>query len=369
MLVLLYGFSVNAKESLQSVLNEQLKAESTLSTPGFVIRVQRGFEVLHDVASGAADIEQGRAIDTKTVFHIASLSKQITAAAVAHAIRDGLVTLDDSASQWIPTLKQYDQDITVAHLMFMTSGLTEYYNVPRKNGMPWSTHYYFSVPEAVEASLSVKELRFKPGTEWQYSNINYMLLTEIVAAVYDKPFSAVVQEKIFQPLGMQHSLINDDITAIVRNRANAYTRRNESILSQLRDGGGITALNDGDWIMIRRNAAHYGGSGVMTSMHDWSLWQAELLSHKTFGKAFWDVMFSTRKFDHSKANDAFGLVWSDRNGEKILWYEGGDMDASSYAVSFPGKNLSVSCFSNDPTGNCGSKVRLVLDRLQDAGKL
>ncbi|WP_395374252.1 serine hydrolase domain-containing protein [Marinicella sp. W31] len=346
-----------------STIEQKLNPVKSITQPGFILRVQQDSKTVIEIASGAADIEQEAFIDANTVFHIASLSKQITAAAVTHAIMDGLLEIDDDASHWIPGLKPYKEKITIAHLIYMTSGLTEYTQVPRKNGMPWSTFHYFSVAEAIEASLSVKELQFKPGSQWQYSNINYMLLTEIVATVYKKPFSQVVKEKIFNPLNMHHSLVNDDITTIIPNRANGYTNRNRENIQMLREHAGIKTHEGEDFIQIKRNAPHYGGSGVMTNMNDWTLWQSELLNHEVFGHSFWEIMLSPKKFNHHKNNDAFGLVWGDLKGKKTLWYEGGDIDVSSYAISIPDKQLSITCFSNNPNDSCSNKVKLVMEEI------
>ena len=350
-------------------LDEILQPQNALDRPGFAFAIMEDGVEVYSAYAGAADIEQQRPISAETVFHIASLSKQITAAALAFAIVDQEVSLDDPIAKWVPEASKYGDAITVAHLVYMTSGLTEYTDVDRPSGAPWSTFHYFDIDDAITASLSVDELQFKPGSEWQYSNINYMLLTRIIASAYGKSFSDVVTEKIFRPLGMDASLINDDTTTIIRNRANAYIPRSDGVLRDLRDGGEINVRDEGGLVLIRRNAPHYGGSGVMTSMSDWSRWQAEMLSKKKFGDAFWALMLRRQKFSHPKDNDAFGLVHGDFKGRATLWYEGGDIDVSSYAVSFPDSGVSISCFSNNPSDGCRDRVLQATEILIAAGRL
>ena len=360
---------VPAPSALTAQLAAALLPAAALTEPGFVLRVSQNGKTIYEAFSGAADIEQAQANAANTVFHIASLSKQITGATLAMAIQDGLVSLDDPVSRWIPEAAKYGDELTVAHLVYMTSGLTEYTSVPRTSGMPWATFYYFTIDEAISASLSIDTLQFAPGTRWQYANINYMLITRIVSKAYGAPFSEVVKEKVFVPLGMTASLVNDDNTQLILHRANAYVSRSPEILGEFRTVGRLSMNDGGGLVMIRRNAPHYGGSGVMTSLDDWTRWQAEILDHKIFGKAFWALMLSRRTFAHDKTNDAFGLVHGDYQGLPTLWYEGGDTDVSSYAITFPGAQLSVVCFSNNPVSGCRDRVFRVLEILGAGGQL
>lgn len=331
-----------------------------LTSPGFMIAISNDDKTVLEMKSGAADIEQSRPIGNSTVFHIASLSKQITGAALAHAILESKISLEDVVSDWLPETKKFGRDLKVKHLVYMTSGLTEYTAVARLDKKPWTTFHYFSTFDAINASLSVDKLQFEPGDEWQYSNINYMLITELVAKAYRKPFSKVVKDKVFLPLGMLNSLVNDDITQVILNRANAYLARSQQVLNELNDGANIQASPGPGYAMIRRNSPHYGGSGVMTSMNDWMKWQRELITQKVFGKDFWELVLSTKKFNHDKVNDAFGLVHGNYSDEPTLWYEGGDIDGSSYSMTLPNRQLNISCFSNNPMDSCRSKVETLM---------
>jgi CubicO group peptidase (beta-lactamase class C family) len=363
LLVALFWYGGVKAESWDEIgrdFKSQNKMVSSLEHPGFTISVSNADEIVLQMNSGSADIEQSRLIDNNTVFHIASLSKQITGAALAHAILESKISLEDVVSDWLPETKKFGSKLKVKHLVFMTSGLIEYTAVPRADKKPWATFHYFSTHDAINASLSVDELQFEPGSEWQYSNINYMLITELVAKAYGKPFSAVVQEKIFLPLEMRGSLVNDDITQVIPNRANAYLERSQPVLNELKHGAKIHAGSGSAYAMIRRNSPHFGGSGVMTSMNDWMKWQREIITHKLFGEKFWDIMLSTMKFNHEKVNDSFGLVHGNVSGEPTLWYEGGDIDGSSYSVTFLNQKLNISCFGNNPVDSCKSKVEALM---------
>lgn len=345
------------QQTVAASLADRFPSDPALDRPGFIVSVLQRGDVLFSAANGAADIEQSRPINEHSVFHIASLSKQITAAALVHAIRDQRVSLEDPVSKWLPATSHYGDSLTVAHLAYMTSGLTDYLSLPRPNGQSWTTFHYFTNQDAIRASLSVSELNFAPGSQWQYNNMNYMLIAEIVEVAYQLPFAQVVEDKIFAPLGMHDSLINDDATTIIPNRANAYLERSDRVRAELRDGAGIAVKPHRSLVMIRRNSPHYGGSGVMTSMSDWQKWNQELLSHRLFGNEFWSIMKQRRTFDHEKTNDALGLVHGVFNGQPTLWYSGGDIDTSTYNIVDPSADLAIACFSNNPLKSCESLAR------------
>lgn len=167
--------SANSTEwaSLEKEFLSEYQVTLKTNVPGYVIAISTSEKVELLVKSGAADIEQQRRINKDTVFHIASLSKQITAAALAHSIVSGKVSLEDPVSKWISATKKYGDTLKVKHLVYMTSGLTEYTKVARPDQKPWTTFHYFSVSDAIQASLSVDSLLFNPGSKWEYSNINY----------------------------------------------------------------------------------------------------------------------------------------------------------------------------------------------------
>lgn len=322
---------------------------------GFAAAVMKNDAISHTVLKGVANLDDNTPVTMDTVFHVASLSKQITAAALAMAILDGKASLDDPVSDHIPEAAHYGNKLTIAHLLYFTSGLTEAYDLSRDSGLPWTTQYYFTVDEAIRKSLSVKALQFEPGSQWRYNNINFQLIAEIVERVYNKPFSVVVRERIFQPLGMQSSLIHDDITQVVPGRANGVLERTPQAVEQLRSVG-IDVASEGGPILIRRNAPHYGGSGVLTSMSDWMRWQKELISGDIFGERFWKLMFSTKVFEHPKSNDAFGLVHATFEDTAIVWFAGSDIDASSYMLASPQIGVAAACFSNQPGFNCRAQA-------------
>ena len=211
-------------------------------------------------------------------------------------------------------------------------------------------------------------LEYAPGPKWTYSNINYMLLTRIVEKVSGQTFATFMHDRLFAPLGMSASLIDDDTTLVIPHRAFGYALRSEKVLGQLRQVG-IRADDGPGYIRLDRNSPHFGGSGVFTSINDLAKWDANWYSQRLAGPAFTALMNKRIKFQHDKDNDAFGLVFGNYDGQETIWYAGDDIDASTYMIRFPKQQLTVVCLSNNPLGDAQGRAMKIVKLLEADGML
>ena len=332
------------------------------AAPGYAVGVIKDGHALVAKGYGLANIEDRIPITSDTVFHLASLSKQFTASAVALLILDHKIALADRVSLYIPETAKYGPSLRIEHLVYMTSGLHEYTDVPRPNGLPWFSAYYFTRDQAIAASLSEPSLVYAPGTKWTYSNVNYMLLTKIVEKVSGESFGRFMHDRVFAPLQMNASLIDDDTSLVIPHRAIGYAPRSAEVLKQLAQVH-VDADQGGGFVRLDRNSPHFGGSGVFSSIADLEKWDANWYSAK-LGPAFTALMNKRVKFQHDKDNDAFGLVFGDYEGRETIWYAGDDIDASSFMIRFPAQHLTVICLSNNPLGNAQERVMRLLKVLR-----
>lgn len=337
--------------------------------PGYAVAVIRDGEFAFARGYGLANLDDHIPITADTSFHLASVSKQFTAAAIALLILDRKISLSDPVAKYIPEAAKYGPGLRLEHLVYMTSGLHEYTELPRKSGVPWMSFYYFTRDEAVATSLAPNQLEFAPGTQWSYRNINYMLLTRVVEVVSHEPFSAFMQQRIFRRLGMTHTLINDDATAVIPHRATGYALRSDPrVEKELASVGVLIQPGDG-WVRLVRVSPHFGGSGVFTTLNDLLLWDRNWYSGALAGQEFTELMNRRQRFTHDKDNDAFGLVWRTRFNHAMLDYSGGDTDTSTYMARFPEQRVTVICLSNMPLGDAEGKAGALLDLLHAWGKL
>jgi CubicO group peptidase (beta-lactamase class C family) len=355
-------------EAVQESAIDQLFSRPP-DSPGYAVAFIKDGEFVFVKGYGLANLDDNIPITPETSFHLASLSKQFTAAAVALLVLDHKIALSDPVAKYLPEVSKYGDGLRIEHLVYMTSGLHEYTGEPRKNGAPWMTFYYFTRDEAIAAALEPKQLEFAPGTKWAYRNINYMLLTKIVEVVSHEPFAAFMQDRVFGPLGMAHSEINDDSTEIIPHRATGYALRSDPrVIKELEQVG--IAINPGEgWVRLVRVAPHFGGSGVFTTLNDLLSWDRNWYTGTLAGPQFTELMDKQMKFQHDKDNDAFGLVWRSTYDHPMLDYSGGDTDASTYMARFPEQHFTIICLSNMPLGDAEGKAHATLDLLHGWGKL
>lgn len=337
-----------------------------LNSPGYAIGISKEGNILYQKGYGSANLDYNLPITPKSAFSIASVSKQFTAACIALLLLEEELTLDTPALHFIPELAKYKDTIRVKHLIYNTSGILDYYHLPRKNGKSWITFNYFDIDECIETSLSLDTLQFTPGNRWDYCNVNYMLLTKIVEKISGLSFSTFAQERLFSPLGMEDTFIHDDITRIIKNRVTPYNLRTEDYVNGYIESG-INVKKEGKYIQHHRNAPHYGGSGVVTTVEDLLLWSHNMFTKEFGGDEFYELMHKTLKFNHDRDNQAFGLYFGDFNGRKIVAWDGGDWGISSQLMRFPDQGIAIVTLSNLGSGASYQKVNEIADILIEEG--
>jgi CubicO group peptidase (beta-lactamase class C family) len=355
-------------DSSQEAAIDRLFAQPP-NSPGYAVALIRGGEFAFSRGYGLANLDDGIPITPKTSFHLASLSKQFTAAAIALLILDHKIALSDPVARYIPEVAKYGQGLRIEHLVYMTSGIHEYTDVPRESRMPWMAFFYFTRDEAIAAALRSERLEFAPGTQWAYRNSNYMLLTKIVEVVSHQSFGAFMRDRVFGPLGMSHSEINDDSTEVIPHRATGYALRSDPRVLKEFAGAGVSIKPGDGWARLVRVAPHFGGSGVFTTLEDLLLWDRNWYTAGLAGPQFTKLMNTRMKFEDDKDNDAFGLVWRSLYGLSMLDYSGGDTDASTYMARFPEQHFTIICLSNMPLGDAEGKAHAVLELLHGWGRL
>jgi CubicO group peptidase (beta-lactamase class C family) len=192
------------------------------------------------------------------------------------------------------------------------------------------------------------------------------LLAEIVARLQGKSFAAFLHERVFSPLGMGSSLVDDDTLTPIARRAVAYAPRSPEVLRDLASVS-VAVTTTSPWLRLNRNSPHYGGSGVFTSIADWMRWDANWSRPSIGGDDFVTLMHRRMRFQHDKDNDALGLVFGAREGRTMIWYSGGDLDASSYVARFPDQQATIICLSNNPRGEAETHALAAIDALIRAG--
>jgi CubicO group peptidase (beta-lactamase class C family) len=229
--------TINANS--QRVLDDAIKADA----PGCSAAVGVKGKVVWTGVRGIANLATGDRITTDTVFDIGSVSKQFTATATLLLADAGKLTLDDPLSKYMPEFPKWAATVTITQLLHQTTSIPEYEALLESRGYQVSDRT--TEGQALQALASVPKLEFQPGTQFGYSNSNYLLLGEIVQRVSHEPLPQFLDEQIFHPLDL--AMVMDPVGKIP-HKAVPYTVNGgngyhvvETAWEQLGDGAVQTA--------------------------------------------------------------------------------------------------------------------------------
>ena len=171
------------------------------STPGCAVGVVRNDSLIFSKGYGMANLNDDIPITPNTVFHVASMSKQFTAAAILLLAQQGKLSLDDDVHKYIPELPDFDERITLRHLMHHTSGLRDQWALLGLVGWRYSQDL-ITDDDVMSVLIHQKALNFKPGEKYLYSNTGFTLLALVVKRVSGLSLREFTTKNIFEPLGM-----------------------------------------------------------------------------------------------------------------------------------------------------------------------
>lgn len=303
-------------------------AWDTKDSPGCALAVIKDGQIVYQRGYGMADLEHDIPITPASVFYVGSVSKQFTAFAVALLAERGKLSLDNDARKYIPELPDYGSPITVRHLVHHTSGLRDYNVLMSLAGR--RNDEAFDNQTILEVTARQKELNFMPGEQYLYSNTGYALLALIVERVSGTKFSRFAEENIFKPLGMNDSHFHEDLTRIVKRRADGYAAK---------AGGGFrldTPYNE-----------RAGAGGLYTTVGDLLKWDRNFYDGRVGGMDFIRRLHTQGKLNSGRTLEyAFALNVTEYKGLKMIEHGGALGGYRAALTRFPDERFSVACLCN-----------------------
>jgi len=215
--------SDNARASAPGGLEAEVEAAvrshmEKYGIPGVSIAVVRDGEPLLVKGYGFANVELGVCAEPSTIYELASISKTFIATAVMMLAKNDRLRLDDPLSKYIQEIPPDWQRVRVHHLLTHTSGIKEYLTIPG-----FSLREDYSARSLIDL-VARQPLDFEPGDEFSYSNTGFCLLGMIIERASGRSFGSFLEERIFEPLAMRSTRVNDPREIIAR-RASGYTGR------------------------------------------------------------------------------------------------------------------------------------------------
>lgn len=339
-ILLLVAFNGNTQPSNEYI---KLKLDSLFSgynteTPGVAVAVVRDRQIVFEQGYGKATLEYDVPVTPKTIFHVASVSKQFTAFSIYLLEKQGKISFEDDIRNYIPELPDYGKTIKIKHLLAHTSGLRDQWALLTLAG--WHLEDVITTDQILKLAINQKGLNFETGTAFGYCNTSFTLLAETVQRITSQSFASFTKENIFEPLGMTSTQFYDDFQEVVKNRAYSYELRNS------------------EYIKKELNYSNVGPTSLFTTVEDLSKWVNNFSSPIVGDSQLLKEFNKISLMDNNKpvvyratAKDtlyhAKGQLHWQYKGLKLISHGGHDAGFRAFLARFPDNNLSIITLSND----------------------
>lgn len=277
--------------------------------PGVAVRVVHEGAVVFDSAYGRLRRDEPERATTATPFYLAEVSMTFTAAAVLMLVEDGLLELDARVSDLLPDIPSSWDLITVHHLLAHQSGLTDYLT-ELELGQAGLTN------ESALEEIKQAPLQMVAGAHFRFSRSDYLVLAEVVEAVSGQPFQDFVQANIFDPLGMEHSVVVDESGPEVPGRPVGYTN--------------LTTISDYELRTM-------GDGGFYVSADDMGSWLDGLESNALLGSEATDLLYAP----NGEGEYGYGWHIGDLLGTTAYFQDGLHRGFRSFVGKLPGADLTI----------------------------
>lgn len=317
-------------------------------SPGCALGVVKNGRFIYERGYGMANLDYDIPNSPRLVYYVGSDSKQFTAAAIALLQLQGKLNVDDDIRKYFPEMPDYRATygvpVTVNQLIHHTSGIRDIYTLMSLAGIRMED--VLTDETALKLISSQKELNFKPGSEFLYSNSTYWLLGQLVKRVTGTSLRVFADEQIFQPLGMTRTHFHDDAGHVMKGRAMSY---------EPASGGGFR-------ISYLQNFDKIGAGGLYSTVEDLKKWDENFYSHKVGGAAL-QALIHTRGVltKGDTITYAFGNEVSTYRGMRTDEHGGSLMGYKAHILRFPDQRFSVIATCNLGTIEPGPIARQIAE--------
>jgi D-alanyl-D-alanine carboxypeptidase len=333
---------------IDSIVESEMK---TGSIPGLSLAVEKDGKIVTLKGYGYSDLENDVPAAPETVYQIASISKQFTAAALLQLVERGRVHLDDDLNRYFPDYITHGRHVTIHNLLTHTHGFREY-NRPE-------TVKDFGGPLTHDGFLALMKdqpFEFPVGERFQYRNTGYYLAAMIIEQISGKSYGDYLRESIFKPLEMT-STCDCGNKPLIKHRAQGYALEGTTLVNK--------ALLDMTW--------PFGVGSLCSNVSDLLKWEHALYEGKVISGELYSRMIQPATLnDGSKTKYGYGLEILDVAGHRIFSHGGSTLGYTSYMAYYPDDRLTIIILTNvqgqEPRSMERKIASLVLGTGEDTGK-
>jgi len=315
--------------------------------PGCAVAVTRDGAPTFMHGYGTANLEYDIPITPASIFHVASVSKQFTAMAVALLVAEGKVSWQDDIRKYVPEVPDFGMTMTLRHLVSHTSGLRDQWDLLAMAGWRFEADV-ITQADVLDVTSRQRAPNFNPGDEYLYSNTGFTLLAVVVERVSGESLRAFTSRRIFDPLGMTRTHFHDDHNMVVPGRAYGYAAT---------PTGYRLSIPDFDVV---------GATSLFTTVEDLARWERNFLTAEVGGRAVIEDLL-TRSVLTSGETIAYaaGLIHGAHRGLPTVGHSGADAGYRSEFLRFPTEKASIAVLCSFPDADPGGRARRVADVVLD----
>jgi CubicO group peptidase (beta-lactamase class C family) len=337
---------------IDSYLARQVKQRGI---PGLTAAVVRDGKVIYVGAHGVRRLGTNEKLTPQHVFHFASVSKPFVATAIMQLVESGKMDLDAPVTKYLPYFSLSDErfrNITIRQMLNHTSGM------PDVEDLEWNKPQFDEgAAERYVGAVRSERLSWNPGSAWQYSDMAFDILGDVIAKASGESFEAYVRTNILEPLRMGHSsFVYPEIGEAFRTTGHVGNpARVSAVYPYNRPHAPSSTLNSSvvdmtHWMLVNLNRGELDGRRILqTRSHD-LLWTTTI-------KTSWN-------------GAQMGLSWflGEHAGRRTVFHPGGDTGFSSYILLVPDERLGIVLVSNWEETPTEILVSEILDLLLPLGR-
>ena len=287
--------------------------------PGLSLAVIKDGKVVKVAGYGFADLERRIPAQPDTVYKIGSVSKQFIATGIMLLVQDGRLTVDDPIARYLKDTPPSWSPITIRHALTHTAGLV-------RESPSFAPTRIQSDADLIAAAYPLP-LRFEPGQKWEYSNVGYFILADIIRVVSGRSWPEFLRDRVFAPVEML-STWPTNTTAEIHKRAVGYT-------------GNDNSLRADNWPALRASGA------FLSTVLDLAKWDAHLSDPRVLQADSRRQMWTpVRLKDGTTAPYGFGWHVDTWSGRPRIRHGGGLPGFISEYARFEDERLTIIALAN-----------------------
>ena len=338
-------FAQDYNEAADEILAEYFSDEG----PGASVAVLQNGELLVETAIGYADVDAKIAIDSDSVFDLASVSKHFTGAAVLSLVKDRRLDVRQPVSKYLPDFVDSDQGraVRVSDLLYHISGLPDY------TSDDWDGSDSAFARLTTESHLrwmNQSDANELPGETYLYNNSGYVLLALIVERVSGQRFAEFARTRLFGPAGMRAARVMDRLGQRFPGQVSGYK-----------------SDDDGNFRPSSSPSSVTGDGNIFASLSDMTAWMRALDGNRVLDAAQKRSAWGNGRLDSGAPIDdegsGYGFGWVIEGGGRVS-HSGSWMGTSTFVLRDARSGVSVVVLSNDESADVQSiaeKLRALTD--------